>query len=278
MSSPALLALAIAAISPASTEPAIVAADYLDLALVSEHRAFVPGRPASLGLRLRHAAQWHSYWINPGDSGLPTRLEWTLPAGWHASDIAWPAPTRFEVSGLYNFGYDGDMLLPVVIDVPADAAVGTEAGIAVEAKWLVCREECIPGKAILHLNLPIMAAGNAPSSDAWRFDATRRALPEPAAWTGSAWLDGDRIVITLRGDDLPEPTGLDVFAVQRRVLANAPPRLRREADALVIDAGQSDYFDEPPATLDLVLTNGSARARQVRVAFVALPNASTRSK
>lgn len=277
MSSPALLALAITAISPASTEPAVVEADHLELSLVSEHRAVVPGQRASLGLHLRHAAQWHSYWINPGDSGLPTRLEWALPAGWRASDIAWPAPTRFEFSGLYNFGYDGDMLLPVVIDVPADAAIGAEAGITVEAKWLVCREECIPGKATLHLNLPIVAAAATPSSQAWRFEEARRAQPEPAAWTGTARLEGERIVITLRGEDLPEPAGLDVFAVQRRVLGNSPPRLRREAGTFVIDAARSDYFDEPPATLDLVLTNGSARARQVRVAFVVLPSASTRS-
>ena len=50
------------------------------------------GQPLWLGLQLTHQPEWHTYWLNPGDSGLPTVLEWTLPAGVTAGDIAWPTP------------------------------------------------------------------------------------------------------------------------------------------------------------------------------------------
>jgi thiol:disulfide interchange protein DsbD len=262
----AVLAAVVAVGSPRDARASVVSADHLDLELVSEHAALVPGARAWLGLRLRHAAHWHSYWINPGDSGLPTRLAWTLPQGWRAGDVAWPAPTRFEVGGLYNFGYDGDVLLPVPLEVPVDAVPGTIARLGVEVRWLVCREECVPGKATLALDAPIAAhAGASPA--AARFAAARLALPQPATWTGSARREGERIAITLRGDDLPASGGLDVFARERRVLGNSPPTIRREGDVLIIDAPVSDVFDESPATLTLVLTNGSAAAREVRVPF-----------
>ena len=273
----AWLALVIGAAVSLPSRADVVAADHLDIELVSERDALVSGERAWLGLRLRHAPHWHSYWINPGDSGLPTKLTWTLPTGYHAGAIAWPAPTRFPVSGLHNFGYGGDMLLPVAIEVPADAAVGGMAAFAVEAKWLVCREECVPGKATLQLALPIVRGDAAASFDAPRFVATRHAWPQAAAWTATARRVGERISITLRGADLPETKSLDAFAVQRRVLDNAPPIFHRQDDALLIDAASSDYLDELPATLDLVLTNGSADAWQLRVAFDQVPSASTRS-
>ena len=123
--------------------------------LVAEDLAVPPGGSITVALEEDIREGWHTYWINPGDSGLPTKLVWTLPAGYTAGDIAWPAPKRFDLGELTNFGYDGEALLPVPISVPADAAVGTRAHLAVEAKWLVCHEECIPGKATLTLDLPV---------------------------------------------------------------------------------------------------------------------------
>src|SRR5512132_190003 len=49
-----------------------------------------PGKQVWVGLQLSHQPEWHTYWKNSGDSGLPTQLQWTLPAGVVAGDIAWP--------------------------------------------------------------------------------------------------------------------------------------------------------------------------------------------
>ena len=72
-----------------------------------------PGQPVWFGLRLEHIPHWHTYWKNPGDSGLPTTLIWTLPAGVSAGDIDWPAPGYLPIGPLMNFGYEGTVVLPV---------------------------------------------------------------------------------------------------------------------------------------------------------------------
>ncbi|GAA0711261.1 protein-disulfide reductase DsbD domain-containing protein [Dokdonella soli] len=269
-----LLFAVFVALAPCVNAAVSGADNHLQVELVSARLALVPGQTAQLGLRLRHDAHWHTYWINPGDSGLPTTLAWTLPPGFHAQDIAWPLPQRFTVGGLYNFGYDGEVVLPVPLDVPADVQPGTTAHLAVLAKWLVCREECIPGKAELTLDLPITTAPAQPDPR-WthQFTDAERAQPQASAWTGTARLAGERIEIALRGPGLPEADRLDAFVAQRKLFDNKPPAIRRDGDALLIDAGRSEYFSIAPALrdLDLVLTAPTAtgmRGWRVRVRLV----------
>ena len=248
-------------------------ADHVSVELIGEHTSLAPGQSQQLGLLLRHEPHWHTYWINPGDSGLPTALAWTLPPGLKTQDIAWPMPKRFEVGGLYNFGYDGEVVLPVAISVPADAAPGSKAHIAVEAKWLVCREECVPGKKSLTLDLPI--ATEPPKPDArWtmQFSRARLAQPEATAWKATSAADGDRVVVTLRGPSLPASDGLDAFVEERKLVDNKPPRIKDDGDTLIVDFGKSEYFGTAPETFDLVLTQPSAagvRGWRVQVPFAA---------
>src|SRR5262245_49762028 len=69
-----------------------------------------PGQPVWLGLKIEHKKDWHTYWKNPGDSGLPTKLEWQLPAGATAGEIQWPTPAKLPIGPLLNFGYEGTLL------------------------------------------------------------------------------------------------------------------------------------------------------------------------
>ena len=68
-----------------------------------------PGKPVWLGLKIEHQPHWHTYWKNPGDSGLPTTLTWQLPAAVRAGDIAWPTPQKLPVGPLMNYGYEGKL-------------------------------------------------------------------------------------------------------------------------------------------------------------------------
>ena len=70
-----------------------------------------------VGLQLAHQPEWHTYWKNAGDSGLPTRLQWTLPTGVTAGDLAWPTPQKIRIGSLANFGYEGTVLLPVPLTI-----------------------------------------------------------------------------------------------------------------------------------------------------------------
>jgi len=253
-----IFAAAFASLLTVSVAHAAAADEHLEVELVGARDALLSGQTAWLGLRLKHAPQWHTYWINPGDSGLPTKLVWALPTGYTAGDIAWPAPKRFDLGELTNFGYDGEALLPVPISVPADAAVGTRAHLAVEAKWLVCHEECIPGKATLTLDLPVaQTAADTPYRQL--FADARAAQPQSAPWSAQARLAGDRIEIAVRGTNLPAALH-DVFAVQTRVVANAPPHIETRNGELVLTFAKSDYFTAMAKPLDLVLLDRNARS------------------
>jgi DsbC/DsbD-like thiol-disulfide interchange protein len=263
-------AIAFAALSStaAAQDPSAARArdEHIEVTLLSEQSALVPGRPAQLGVRLRHDPHWHTYWINPGDSGLPTRLAWTLPPGFRADDIAWPVPQRFDLGDIVNFGYAGDVLLPVTIDVPADAKAGSTARMTVEAKWLVCQEACIPGKARLALDVPVRAETKIDADSASAFIAARAALPRtgPAA---SARFVGDAVEILVHGNDLGDGHGIDAFAETKQVVANAPPRFTLREGNAVLTFAKSDYFTAAPAALDLVIVRPGASALRTHAVF-----------
>ncbi len=111
------------------------------------------GNTVWVGLQLQHAPEWHTYWKNSGDSGLPTELQWTLPEGVTAGPIAWPTPRKFPLGNLANYGYDGTVLLPVQLTIsPAFKADELEVGLY--AAWLACRKECIPEEGDFKLRIP----------------------------------------------------------------------------------------------------------------------------
>ncbi|MFT3829830.1 MAG: protein-disulfide reductase DsbD family protein [Opitutaceae bacterium] len=145
--------------------------------LVAERTALVPGRTTTVALRLVHDEHWHTYWKNPGEAGLPTTLAWTLPPGFSAGPIQWPAPEITDTGGVLTYGYGGELLLLVDIAVPAEARPGENVALAAKAEWLMCKEACIPGEAKVSLTLPV-ATESAPDAQwAARIATARAALP-----------------------------------------------------------------------------------------------------
>jgi thiol:disulfide interchange protein/DsbC/DsbD-like thiol-disulfide interchange protein len=164
-----------------------------------------PGKPVWVGLQITHQPEWHTYWKNPGDSGLPTELAWTLPPGIVAGDIAWPMPRRIPIGTLVNYGYEGTVLLPVPLTVTPDfkaSPFANEVPVKLKATWLVCKKECIPEEGEFTLKLPVRSttALNGPA-----FEAALAAQPKPVIGpTGiipdsTARVDGDALAITVQG-------------------------------------------------------------------------------
>ena len=151
--------------------------------LISAIDHIQPGVPFTVGLRQRITPHWHTYWKNPGDSGEPTRIEWSLPEGFKASEIRWPVPDAIPVGPLVNYGYSDALLLPVTITPPK--ALDTQSvELTAKASWLVCEQICIPESAELKLTLPVASAGEPPipSQHADAFAETERSIPTPADW------------------------------------------------------------------------------------------------
>ncbi len=155
-----------------------------------------PGKPVWVGLQLAHIPEWHTYWKNSGDSGLPTLLEWTLPAGVTAGDIAWPTPKKIPIGTLANYGYEGTVLLPVPLTV-APGFNAANLDIRLKASWLVCKKECIPQEGDFSLQIPVRSSTGSSSG---LFAAAFAAGPQPLAATGSeVQVSAKAIQVTLAG-------------------------------------------------------------------------------
>ena len=143
-----------------------------------EHVSVAPGRTIAVGLRLELPDDWHVYWSNPGDSGLPTSVHWSAPEGFRVSAPTWPAPQRFVSGPIASYGYAKDVLLTSTIHVPEDWA-GGDVTLTATADWLVCHDDrgCFPESAALKLEVPIALGEHAPSSAAPLFAAARAASP-----------------------------------------------------------------------------------------------------
>jgi DsbC/DsbD-like thiol-disulfide interchange protein len=185
------LASSVAAAPPASR--------HVQPELVAEVESIAAGRPFQAGLRLRMEPEWHTYWKNPGDSGLATRLTWKLPDGFRAGPIEWPYPEIFKQGPVTSYGYTREVLLPVTITPPTTLAAGTSVTLAARADWLECREVCLPGRRELSLVLPVRA--ESPPSGPWgaAFASARKRLPRAAAgWVFEARETPERLVLVVR--------------------------------------------------------------------------------
>jgi thiol:disulfide interchange protein DsbD len=190
------LAVVLASIlTPAVTVKADPALENLVRAsLVPELTAVEPGGTVWVGLRLEMKPGWHTYWRNPGESGLSTTVDWTLPPGVVAGPLSWPQPERFTISTITNYGYAGTVMLLTPIEVPAEFR-GDRLAIRAEASWLVCAEVCVPGSATLATDLPT----GTPSIDpaAASFVEARSAIPPPARFETTVSMGRDRLALTL---------------------------------------------------------------------------------
>src|ERR1035437_4137449 len=185
-----LCILALAALLPSAR------AQHVQASLVAAEASLQPGKPFTVALRFLHEPHWHTYWLNPG-TGLPTSLTWTLPPGFKAGEIQWPAPVvlKDHTGTVIGNGYEGELFLPVTITPPADLKPGTTVELTAAAEWLMCEEICVPGKATVKLSLPISA--DAPQPDAmWgeKVRATVAGLPRAdSGWLVSAFRNAKNV-------------------------------------------------------------------------------------
>ena len=194
-----LMALAFAGAAAAAP----VDTGHLMAELVPQATGVAPGQTVHVALRQKIDKGWHTYWRNPGDSGEPTQITWTLPAGWTASDIAWPLPHRQPIGPLMNYGYSDEVLLPVAITAPASARAGETATLKAEAIFLVCADICVPERAELQIALPVTAQP-VPTDATWgpAIDSALASVPKPAPLTAAFEKRGAGVQLAVAGAPL----------------------------------------------------------------------------
>ncbi|MEM7651262.1 MAG: protein-disulfide reductase DsbD domain-containing protein [Pseudomonadota bacterium] len=150
--------------------------------LLAERGEIGPGDEVWIGAEQSITPKWHTYWKNPGDSGTPTTVTWTLPEGFEVSEIHWPTPEKLPFGPLLNYGYENQVMLLQKLKTPENLPDGPITLMA-DIELLVCKEECIPeyGTYELTLNGPNAAAEN----NIAYFQAARSLLPKDTEWSAS---------------------------------------------------------------------------------------------
>ena len=256
----AVLAMAAAFAFPAMAAP--VQTGHIEAELVARDAGVTPGGTVYVALRQKIQKGWHTYWRNSGDSGEATQISWTLPAGWSAGEIVWAPPSRQPTGPLMNYGYQGEVLLPVAITAPKSARPGDTITLKAAAAFLVCEDICVPEDAVLTLDLPVVAA--APQPDARWGGAVSKALdtaPKPAGLTATfaKTAGGLRLAIagaSLKGADQSEAY---FYPFKATVIDHAKPQvIERGSEGLTLSLTPGYDFTKgtPPTALDGVLSLG----------------------
>ena len=157
--------------------------------LLLSHDAAKPGSTVMAGLALTMDDGWHTYWINAGEAGFATSVEWKLPKGVTAGQVQWPMPGKFTAFGSIGYGYHDKTILLVPLAIAADIAPG-QATISGKVSWLECKELCNPRDQQVSATLTI-AGTDTPSANAAKLDAAKKELPKTDANLAvKAWWDG----------------------------------------------------------------------------------------
>jgi thiol:disulfide interchange protein DsbD len=245
----------------AATSPVDAHSQHTELDLVAEEAAAVPGETAWLGLHFVLDPGWHIYWQNPGDSGEPPRAQWHLPAGFRPGEIEWPAPERLGSGAVIDFGYSGEVLLMIPVAIPANAAPGASENLAATAKWLVCREICIPDQAQLSLKMAIVAHPmHAATAGEALFAQFRKLIPRavPSNWSVKAIARGNDFILSVETGQ-PEDHAAFYPFLPDPIENSATQTVTRLSKGVQLQLHKSDQQTTPVVTLKGVLVLGDPR-------------------
>ena len=242
--------------------------------LVAESPVVIPGETVTLALVMRPSPGWHGYWKNPGDSGIETQIDWTLPQGLTAGPIQYPVPDRLLIGGLMNYVYEGDYAQLVDVTVPADVALGTILPIRARVDYLACTDEvCVPETANVAVDLRAGPASEARTNRAM-FDRFRQALPKPLGSEARFERAGDRFRLAV-----PLPAGLELgepyfYPLTDGALAYAAEQnFSRTGDTLIVETVAAANGD--PDTVEGVLQLGDGNGLSLNAVPGPVPAAGT---
>ena len=251
--------------------------EHTDATLALESPKAAPGATVWAMLTLTPEDGWHTYWRNPGDSGIPTTIKWTLPEGYSAGDIHWPAPSRIPVGPLMNYGYHGAAHLLVPLNVPAAAKPGDTVTLAADARWLVCQEVCVPEEAKLDIPLTIAPASAAAAAHdpatAKRFTAALDKVPGPAPFALRAAVNDKQFALVI-GDESRlgvKPAAIKsvaYFPYGDGLIDYAAPQTVEQTDGTLIISTARGYQASPKKADGVIVVN-VGRADMKAYAFTA---------
>ncbi|HEY6258542.1 MAG TPA: protein-disulfide reductase DsbD domain-containing protein, partial [Xanthobacteraceae bacterium] len=248
----AAAALASAALG-ASSSASLAQGLHVTASLVAATRSVDPGGQLHVALRQQIEPGWHTYWSNPGDSGLPTTIDWALPQGFKAGSIAWPTPKRINYGPVVDYGYENEVLLPVTIEVPSNLQLGGSVMLSAHASWLVCADTCIPEDAELSLSVPVAAVAEPDPYWSERIASTRAHTPVPNPFPTTVTLTDDKVVLHVATGDAGRLRDVMFFPAAPDVIDDDAPQAATAGPQGLILTLHRNAVKAPPADLKGVL-------------------------
>ena len=209
----------------------------VQIQLVSEKTAIVPGRPLDVGLWIRHDPGYHTYWRFPGVIGLPTDLRWNLPDGFRAGPIRWAHPQKTKMAVYTVWGYEKPTLLITRIHVPENLKPGRMVEIRADARWMACARDCHPGFQSFYLRIPVARTASDHAPWAERFNRTRDLWARTTdAWTFHAEKTptGYRLIGTPGPGARSDPGRIYFFNANRQIDSNTTQDFEKRADGSIL--------------------------------------------
>ncbi len=264
-----LLILACLGLGPAVAQGFRTPADLVRASLVAEPVAVAGATPFTLAVHMRLKPGWHVYWRNPGDSGLPPEVTWTMPAGFSPGAIQWPAPKRIPIATLMNYGYEDEVTLLVPVTPPPSLDPAEPVRIAGKLTYLVCETECVPGSADLSLALPVGTPASDPANAAL-FARARAAMPVAPVWPMRLSSVGERLRLDFAASGLKpkQIKSADYFPYGETVIDNAAAQtMTVDAQGLHLTLDRGDPKSVPGALPGVLVVEEAMGDSTVRLAF-----------
>ena len=203
--------------------PPLTQANQVTARVITPVESVVPGETLWFGLSLEIADGWNTYWKNAGSTGLPPTLELSDGQTEIQPELLFPAAKTKPFGGdtsLLTYGYMEEVLHPFQVTVPE--SVSGQWSLTGEARWLVCREICIPESQVVSLSLPVVGSEREMRRTPWvqKIDAARAAVPTdfPAtvnfAGAQSVWISG---LTELNVKDVMSETAGETLGLVQRV-------------------------------------------------------------
>jgi thiol:disulfide interchange protein DsbD len=254
-----LLLFALTLLGGTARAGSVVQSPQIRAEMTTERDTVAPGESLWVALAMTIKPGWHTYWRTPGDSGLGTVIDWTLPPGVTAGEIQYPAPERIDYQGLMNFGFHDRVTLLVELKVAPDAPQG-DATLQAAATWLVCADVCIPEDGAF--TLPIKIATGAPQKNTAAgaaITAARAALPQPAPWPVSFTRQGDTLILSAGPGITGAPKSADFFPYGEEIILNPAPQVLNVKDGTLTLAMKAGPATAATIAGVLVLDTGDQR-------------------
>ena len=200
--------IGLSAIMAAHADP--VDGGHARVELVSERETATPGETLWLGLSFEMDPNWHIYWLNAGDAGIPPSIRWTEDTSLEPSafgDFRWPLPELIPVveDEIMDYGYSGTVVLPFPVTIPAGADDAVR--LSAEVNYLICEEICIPETVELELFVDVGETQVPDRANAGRIAAALADVPPPFEGQANLTNKGERWVLSATGGALAGLTG-----------------------------------------------------------------------